>query len=54
MEDLIRSAIDLAGKLGADYAEARFQSDVSESIVLKNGVPEVSVFALFSFAIFWF
>lgn len=45
MEDLIRSAIDLAGKLGADYAEARFQSDVSESIVLKNGVPEVSVFA---------
>jgi len=45
LEDLIKSAIDLAGKLGAEYAEARFQSDTSESIVLKNGVPEVSVFA---------
>jgi len=45
LEDLISSAINLAGKLGADYAEARFQSDFRESIVLKNGVPEVSVFA---------
>ncbi len=43
MEDIIGLAIDLAGKLGADYAEARFQSDLRESIVLKNGVPEVSV-----------
>jgi len=44
LEDIIQLAIDLAGKLGADYAEARFQSDVLESIVLKNGVSEVSVF----------
>ena len=44
MEDLIKSAINTAGNLGADYAEARFQSDIRESIVLKNGVPEVTVF----------
>jgi len=44
LEDLISSAIRMSGKLGADYAEARFQSDVSESIILKNGILEASVF----------
>jgi TldD protein len=29
--------------LGAEYAEARFQSDVQESIILKNGVIEAAV-----------
>jgi len=43
LEDLLKLALDLAGKSGADYAEARFQADTHESILLKNGVPEVSV-----------
>jgi TldD protein len=40
---LTRLALKTAEELGATYAEARFQSDTRESIVLKNGVPEVSV-----------
>jgi TldD protein len=43
LEDLIGLALKTAQELGATYAEARFQSDIRESIVLKNGVPEVSV-----------
>jgi len=46
MEDLLRFAVDEALKLGAKYAEARYQKDVSESIILKNGVPEVSAKSL--------
>ena len=42
MEDLVRLAVDEALKAGAKYAEARYQKDVSESVVLKNGVPEIS------------
>ena len=41
-EDALRFALDYALKLGARYAEARYQRDVSESIILKNGVPEIS------------
>ncbi|MCX8191208.1 MAG: TldD/PmbA family protein, partial [Nitrososphaerales archaeon] len=42
MEDLLKLAIEYATHLGANYAEARFQSDVYETTVLKNGVHEVS------------
>ncbi|MCS7125312.1 MAG: TldD/PmbA family protein [Aigarchaeota archaeon] len=42
-EDLLKDAVDFALSLGANYAEARYQKDVLESIVMKNGVPEVSV-----------
>lgn len=42
-EDLLREAVDYALSLGARYAEARYQKDSLESIMLKNGVPEVSV-----------
>jgi len=42
MEDLLRSAMEHALSLGAEYAEARHQSDVSERTVVKNGAPEVS------------
>lgn len=41
-EVLLREAIDYALGLGARYAEARYQKDSIESIMLKNGVPEVS------------
>lgn len=41
-EDLLNFAVDYALRLGASYAEARYQKDVTGSVVLKNGVPEVS------------
>ncbi|MCD6260807.1 MAG: TldD/PmbA family protein [Thaumarchaeota archaeon] len=41
-EDLLELAVDYAGRLGADYAEARFQRDLTESVILKNGSPEIS------------
>lgn len=41
-EDLLKEAIDYALSLGAQYAEARYQKDSLESIMLKNGIPEVS------------
>ncbi|HDJ66722.1 MAG TPA: TldD/PmbA family protein, partial [Nitrososphaeria archaeon] len=41
-EDLLEFAVDYAGRLGAEYAEARFQRDLTESIILKNGFPEIS------------
>lgn len=44
MEDHLEYAMDLALKNGASYAEVRFQSDISESTLLKNGMPEVSAF----------
>jgi TldD protein len=44
MEDQLEYAMDLALKNGASYAEARYQSDISESTLLKNGIPEVSAF----------
>lgn len=42
MEDLVRYGLKVAENLGAEYVEGRFQSDVHETLVLKNGVPEVS------------
>jgi len=42
MEDLLKLAIREADRLGAEYAEARYQRDVSETVILKNGVPEIS------------
>lgn len=44
MEELLEFCINLALDLGSDYAEARFQSDTGESMILKNGVPEASLF----------
>ncbi|HDN63084.1 MAG TPA: TldD/PmbA family protein, partial [Candidatus Bathyarchaeota archaeon] len=42
LEDLVRYGLKVAENLGAEYVEGRFQSDVHETLVLKNGVPEVS------------
>ncbi len=36
--------IDSAEKIGVEYAEARLQADLRESIILKNGILETSVF----------
>jgi len=44
LEDLVEFVVDNAGKMGAEYAEARLQIDLRESIILKNGVLETSVF----------
>ncbi len=44
MQDLVELAVDDARGRDPSYAEARFQSDVRESIMMKNGVPEASVF----------
>ena len=43
LEELTEFAANYAESLGAEYAEARFQSDIQESIILKNGVPEAVV-----------
>jgi len=43
LENLVVFAVDHAKCLNVDYAEARFQSDIRESIILKNGVLEASV-----------
>jgi len=43
LEDLLEFSINLALDLGSRYAEARFQSDTGESMILKNGVPEASL-----------
>ncbi len=39
--DLAEYSVEHALKLGADYAEARFQEDRTVEYVVKNGVPEV-------------
>lgn len=36
-------AVNYAESLGAEYAEARFQCDIQETMILKNGVPEAAV-----------
>lgn len=46
--DLATGAVDLALDLGAEYAEARMESFVSNSLFLKNGNPEISGFGNFS------
>jgi len=43
LEELTEFAVNHAESLGAEYAEARFQCDIQESIILKNGVPEAIV-----------
>ena len=40
MEELTEFALDYAESLGAEYAEARFQRDIQETIILKNGLLE--------------
>ena len=42
MEELATFIIDRARDMGAEYAEARLQTDIRESIILKNGVLEAS------------
>ena len=42
MEEILRATLDETLAQGATYAEVRFQSDVSESVLMKNGVPEVT------------
>ncbi|PUA34323.1 MAG: hypothetical protein B9J98_00295 [Candidatus Terraquivivens tikiterensis] len=44
MEDLLNYAVDYAMKVGASYAEARYQSDYFEEFTLRNGVPEAPAF----------
>lgn len=44
MEDYLEMIIDTASKYGARYSEARYQSDTYESILLKNGTPEMTTF----------
>lgn len=46
MEDILSYAVDYARKLGASYAEARYQSDVFEEFTLRNGVPEAPEFGM--------
>jgi len=43
LEELAEFAMNYAESLGAEYAEARFQCDVQESIMLKNGIPEAVI-----------
>ncbi len=42
VEDLLKYAVEEAGMLGAQYAEARYQKDVRDAILLKNGSPEIT------------
>jgi len=42
--DLAAFAVECASKLGAEYAEARLQSDVGNVYLMKNGNPEVAGF----------
>jgi TldD protein len=42
MEDLLQYAIRYARDKGANYAEARYQEDIKEVSLLKNGVPEIT------------
>jgi len=44
LEELTQFAVDFAGSLKAEYAEARFQSDVKEVVILKNGFTEALAF----------
>ena len=44
MKELADFAVEYAGKLGAEYAEARFQNDLKNMYLLVNGKPEVGRF----------
>jgi len=42
VEDLLVYALKTASRLGASYAEARFESHLGEALILRNGVVDVS------------
>ncbi len=44
-KDLVHFCVDSALKNGASYSEARLVSTAEEGYILKNGIPESSVFA---------
>ncbi len=44
-KDLVHFCVDSALKNGASYSEARLVSTAEEGYILKNGVPESSIFA---------
>ncbi len=44
MQELVNLAVEHAEKLGADYAEARFQSDLKNMYLLVDGKPDVGRF----------
>jgi Predicted Zn-dependent proteases and their inactivated homologs len=46
MEDILEYVLRKGAELGAEYVEARYQSDIESRILLKNGVPEVSADAV--------
>jgi TldD protein len=46
MEDILEYVLRKGAELGAEYVEARYQSDIESQILLKNGVPEVSADAV--------
>ena len=46
--DLAEFVVDYASKLGASYAEARLEHSKTNGFLLKNGVPEMSGFAMVS------
>jgi predicted Zn-dependent protease len=39
MEDILEYVLRKGAELGAEYVEARYQSDIESQILLKNGVP---------------
>lgn len=40
MEDIVSYALNIASKMDIDYAEVRYQSDVIEEVLMRNGIPE--------------
>ncbi|MFQ6065077.1 MAG: TldD/PmbA family protein [Candidatus Bathyarchaeia archaeon] len=44
MRDLVDFSVDYAERLGADYAEGRFQNDLRSMYLLVNGKPDVGRF----------
>lgn len=44
MEDLVKFAVNAAEKLGASYAEARFQRNEGLRLAFKNGVADPAGF----------
>jgi len=54
VEELLKYGLSIAQKNGASYAEARYQADFGEGIMLKNGNPELTSYfnsAGFSFRV---
>jgi len=44
LENIVEFVVDSTRSMGAEYAEARLQIDLRESIILKNGILEASTF----------